>query len=270
MTAETHAESPKGPEDDVAMGFFDHIGELRKRAIRAVIGLVPGIVIAWAYKEYLLDLFTRPLVDAFQRLGFAQTLHFKSLTDPFMAYMKISLISGVLIASPWIFWQIWQFIAPGLYRRERRLALPFVLASTVCFAGGAVFGYLIIFPMGFETLLGLAGPLPSGEMRLVPTIMIDDFLTFATRLLLAFGLVFEVPVVVTFLAAAGIVDWKQLLRFGRWWVVIAAVLAAILTPPDVGSMLMMLIPLILLYYMSVGLAFFFGTKKPREPDPPPA
>jgi sec-independent protein translocase protein TatC len=138
-----------------------------------------------------------------------------------------------------------------------------VLASTVCFAGGAFFGYRVVFPLGFETLLGF-DPLPSASIRVVPTIMLTEYMGFATCMLLAFGTVFEVPVVVTFLALVGIVNWKQLLKFGRWWVVIASIIAAVLTPPDVGSQMLMLVPLVVLYFMSVGLAYLFGPKVEPE------
>ena len=158
------------------------------------------------------------------------------------------------------------FIAPGLYAREKRFAFPFVLASSLFFAGGAFFGYAVVFPLGFETLLSLGGMLPTGDLRVQPTIMITEYLSFATRMLLAFGVVFEVPVVIAFLAIAGIVNWKQLIDFGRWWVVIASVIAAILTPPDVGSMLMMLVPLIALYYLGVLVAFLLGPKPDKEEE----
>jgi len=166
-----------------------------------------------------------------------------------------------------VFWQVWAFIAPGLYRRERLYAIPSVLASTLCFAGGAYFGYMVVFPMGFETFLSMAGTLPSGIVNVQPTIMIDEYLGFATQMLLAFGTVFEVPVVVSFLAIAGLVNWKQLLSFGRWWVLIASILAAILTPPDVGSQMMMMIPLVGLYFLSVGIAYFVGPKVEPAAEP---
>lgn len=251
------------PEDDVQMSFFDHLDELRRRLIRAAWGLVPGVALAWVFKEQLLDLLVHPLVLAWRKLGLGDPeLHFANPVDPFMAYMKIALVVGILAASPWIFWQFWGFISPGLYSREKRLALPFVLSSTLFFAGGAVFGYLVVFPLGFETFLSFAGMLPSRELKVTPTIMIGEYLDFSTQLLLAFGIVFEVPVIITFLALAGIVDWKQLLKFSRWWIVASSVIAALLTPPDVGSQMLMFVPLVVLYFLSVGIAFVVGKKRP--------
>ena len=168
-----------------------------------------------------------------------------------------------MLSSPWVFWQVWGFIAPGLYSREKRLAIPFVLFSTLCFVGGAAFGYYVVFPLGFATLLGFSGNLPSGAVKIVPTLTFGEYLDFTAQLSVAFGAVFEVPVVITFLSMIGVVNWRQLLKFSRWWVVIAAIASAVLTPStDVGTQLAMLIPLIVLYYVGVLLAFFLG-KRPK-------
>ena len=252
---------PDVPEDDVEMGFFEHLGELRTRLVRAVWGVVPCVGVAWAFKEKLLELILDPLLFAYRKNGIEPEIHFQSLLDPFVAYLKIAIIAGVLAASPWIFWQLWGFLAPGLYRREKLLAIPFVLASTLFFAGGALFGYFIVFPFGFQTFLEFAGPLPSGELRLTPTIMIDAQISLSVRMLLAFGVVFEVPVIVSAISALGLVSWRGLLKFGRWWVIIATVIAAVLTPPDVASQMMMLIPLIVLYFLSVGVAFLIDLRR---------
>ena len=244
--------------------FMEHLEELRTRVVRVIWGLLPGVAAAWIFREELLELVLWPLVEAWKSRGLgAPEVRFRDLTEPFIAYMKVAIVTALLATSPWTFWQIWGFIAPGLYRREKLLALPFVAASTICFVGGAVFGYLVVFPVGFETFLGFSGTLPGGTITLKPALMIKDHLGFSLKMLLAFGVVFEIPVVVTFLAAAGIVDWKQLLRFGRWWVVVAAVLSALLTPPDAGSQLLMLGPLVALYFLSVLVAMLFGTKEKR-------
>lgn len=258
-------ESPADhPEDDVEMGFFEHLAELRTRLVRALYGVVPCVALAWVVKEHLLQAMLDPLVAAYRSLGIEPEIHFKNLVDPFLAYLKISIIAGLLAASPWVFWQLWAFIAPGLYRREKLLAIPFVLMSTLCFAGGSLFGYFIVFPMGFETFLGYAGELPSGDIAMQPTIMIDEYITFSLRLLLAFGVVFEVPVVVTFLSAIGMVTWRGLLAFARWWVLVATLLAAFLTPPDVASQLIMLVPLVLLYFVSIGIAFLIDLRRDKR------
>jgi sec-independent protein translocase protein TatC len=252
---------PVGPPGDVPMTVLEHLTELRSRLIKALLGIIPGMCAAWYYKEYLLDFLLVPLTQAWKKLGLGEpTVHFSNPVDLFVAYMKIAVICGFIASSPWVFYQLWCFIAPGLYKRERFYALPFVFASTVCFVGGAFFGYRVFFPAGFEVLLGMSGMLPSATIRVQPTIMLTEYMTFATHMLLAFGTVFEVPVVVTFLAMTGLVNWKQLLSFGRWWLVISSIIAAVLTPPDVGSQLAMMGPLVVLYFLSVGLAYFVGPK----------
>jgi sec-independent protein translocase protein TatC len=256
------------PEDDVEMTFFEHLGELRNRLVKALWGLIPGVVLAWGYKEVLMDYLTRPLVRAWHRLNLGEpNLNFRNPADGFVAYMQMAVVVGLIVGSPWVFWQLWQFIAPGLYRREKRLALPFVLASTVFFVGGALFGYVFVFPLAFETLLGFAGMLPSGDLRIQPMLDISEYLDFSLRMLVGFGVTFEVPVVITFLSFAGLVNWKQLLGFARWWIVIAAVVAALLTPPDVGSQMLMLVPLIVLYFFSIFLAWLFGPKVSSSTEP---
>lgn len=255
----------EAPPDDVPMTVLEHLGELRSRLIKALLGLLPGAWLAWEFKEYLLAYLLAPLTAAWKRLGLGEpTIHFANPVDLFVSYMKIAFVCGFLASSPWVFYQLWAFIAPGLYKRERYLAIPFVLASTVCFAGGAFFGYQVVFPLGFETLLGMSGMLPDESIRVQPTIMLVEYMGFATRMLLAFGVVFEIPVIVTFLAMINVVNWKQLLKFGRWWVVIASIIAAVLTPPDVGSQVLMLVPLVVLYFLSVGLAYLFGPKVEPE------
>lgn len=260
--------APK-PENDVQMSFFDHLDELRKRLIRSTYVFLPAVGIAWFFRVPLMDFLAIPLGRAMHKLHLpANGLHFLSPADAFMVYMKLSLFVGFLASSPWVFWQVWAFVSPGLYAKEKRYAIPFVLFSTLCFVGGATFGYYAVFPTAFETFLGFSEVLPMAGVRITPTITMSEYLDFTTQMLLAFGIVFEVPVVVTLLAMTGVVDWKQLLKFGRWFIVIAAVVAAVLTPPDIGSQITMLVPLIVLYYISVLLAFLFGKKKPATPATP--
>lgn len=270
MAAE--AKLPADPElpADVPMTVWDHLRDLRKRIVLSLLGALPCMAIAWQLREELLDFLVQPLTKAWLKLGLGEpTLHFANPIDLFVAYLQISIVIGLLIASPWVFYQIWSFIAPGLYDREKAYAIPFSIASALFFTGGAFFGYSIVFPLGFESLLGMSGMLPSNVLKIQPTIMINEYMTFATRMLLAFGVVFEVPVVITFLALAQLVNWKQLLAFGRYWVMVAAIIASVLTPPDVGSMMMMLAPLLVLYYLSVGVAYFVGPKVEPETETEP-
>lgn len=258
--------------DDVPMTIWEHLRELRKRLILSLLGMIPGVVVAWIYRQELLEFLVQPLVLAWVRLklGPIPQLHIPNPIDVFVAYMRIAVVIGTIISSPWIAYQGWSFIAPGLYSREKAYAIPFALASSVFFAGGAYFGYAVVFPVGFESLLGMTGMLPSQSIQITPTIMLEEYLSFSTQMLLGFGVVFEVPVVVCFLALAGIVNWKQLMKFGRWWVALAAVISAVLTPsPDVGSQLMMMGPLVVLYFAAVAIAYFVGPKPSEDEATPP-
>ncbi|MCA9576207.1 MAG: twin-arginine translocase subunit TatC [Polyangiales bacterium] len=258
-------EAQPRPEDDLEMGFFEHVGELRTRLVRAVVGAIPTIFLAWVWKQEILELLLRPWIEAWERLGLGRpTIHFSGPVDMFVIYLKNSVIAGLILASPWVFWQVWGFISPGLYRRERRMAIPFVLASTLFFVGGVAFGYVVVFPEGFRTFLEYAEQLPSDEIQIVPTVMITEYMSFSTKLLLGFGVVFEVPVVVSFLAAVELVNWRGLLAFGRWWLLVAAIIAAFLTPPDVVSQLMMLIPLVVLYFVAVFIAFLIEKSRGKR------
>ena len=256
----------KEPEDDIEMTFFEHLGELRSRFIRALFGLIPGIAIAALYSEEILQFLTAPLINAYheQNLG-EPLLHFANPADGFVAYMMISMVCGVIFASPWLFYQAWAFIAPGLYREEKKLAIPFVLISAAFFIGGSFFGFEFVLPPAFNALLSFAGMLPNEELRVEPTIMMIDYLDFSLRMLLALGITFEVPIIIGALAFMGLVNWRQLLDFSRWWVVISAVAAALLTPSgDAGTMLLVLIPLVVLYYLGILFAFLVGPKPPKK------
>ncbi|MFO0682049.1 MAG: twin-arginine translocase subunit TatC [Sandaracinus sp.] len=256
------------PEDDVEMSFLEHLGELRKYLIRSVWGFLPGIAIAWLYREEILEFLAYPFVHAYAELGLGQAeLHFSNPADLLVQYMLISIVCGCLFGSPWAFAQLWAFISPGLYRREKMMAIPFVLMSTIFFVGGAFFGYAFVLPPAFTALLSFAGDLTGIGLRLEPTIMIDQYLEVSLRLLIALGVVFEEPILIGFIAYIGLVNWKQLLGFSRWWVVIASVVAAILTPtPDIATMMLVMVPLIVLYYLGILFAFLFGPKPPTEAE----
>lgn len=171
-------------------------------------------------------------------------------------YLKLALVCGILLASPVIFSQIWRFIAPGLYKHERKVLLPFTFISTICFLGGAVFGYLVVFPPAFRFLVGYTNEF----LTSLPAV--SEYFSLALRLLLAFGAIFELPILMVFLAKVGVVDTAFLNRNRKYAILINFVIAAILTPtPDVVNQLMMAGPLIVLYEVSVVCVWLFGKKK---------
>ena len=231
--------------------FTTHLEELRKRLIVCFIAVGVGFVLSYFFKEKLFQILTRPLISVMQT---GDKLIFTGLPEAFFTYLKVAFLSGIILAAPVIFYEFWMFVAPGLYDKEKRLMVPVVVLSTVFFVGGSFFGYFIVFPFGFKFFLGFASeiirPLPS--MR--------EYLGFASKLLLAFGLVFELPLIITFLARLGIVSVSFLKKNRKYALLLFFIGAAILTPPDVVTQIMMALPLILLYEISIIGARIFGKK----------
>jgi len=238
-----------------------HLEELRWRIIKVLGAVAVAFAACYGFSESVFQLLTRPLVGVGdQRLLLIGT----GVTEAFFTRLKVTLIAAIFVASPAIFYQAWRFIAPGLYQREKRTAVPFVLAATVFFVGGACFCYVVVFPVGYAFFLE--------EYRTIgvaPTIRISEYLSFTARMLLAFGITFELPVVTFFLARLGVVDHRMLLRWFRYAIVAIFVVAAVLTPgPDIASQLLMAAPLLLLYVISIGVAFAVGRKRrAREQTP---
>jgi len=255
------------PADQHRMTFLEHLGELRKRLARSLFFLVIGVSVAYFYKEKLLAFLSKPLRLAYKSRGMGvPNLNFADPVDPFLSYLYLSLVGGFFLVAPLILYELWAFVAPGLYTREKRLAIPFVFFSSICFVGGAFFGYETVLPIGFDFFLGFAGEVGSG-LELRPVLMMEQYLAFTTKMLLAFGIVFELPLFITFLAIAKVVNWWQLVKFSRWFLVIAVTMGAILTPPDVTSQMLMSVPLVALYFLSIVLAALFGPKVPPEQRP---
>jgi sec-independent protein translocase protein TatC len=253
------------PEDDRPMTFWEHLEELRKRIIYSVVTLIVAFFAAWEVRDPVLKVLTDPYRHAWedQKIAGAPNLNFDAPGAAFSANVHVSLLIAVAMSAPVIFYQIWAFVAPGLYAREKKFVIPFVALSTLLFVGGGYFGWLAAFPIAFNYFLGFSGPLAGSGLQITPTIMLDNYLDFVVQMLLAFGIIFELPLFILFLSIAGIVNYLHLIRFGRWFILIAVVLAGVLTPPDVTSQIIMAVPLITLYFVSIGLAFLFG-KRPTE------
>jgi sec-independent protein translocase protein TatC len=251
--------------DDKPMTFWEHLDELRKRIVWSVIAFFVGCLGMWELREKLLDFLTIPFVQAWKEQGIpgSPTLHFGAPAAAFVAYFKLSMIGGAAVASPFVFYQLWAFVAPGLYAREKRFVIPFVLFSSLLFVGGGLFGWRAAFPISFGYFLSMAGTVGANGITITPTVMMGDYLDFAAQLLLGFGIIFEIPLLVLFLSVAGIVNYLHLIQFGRWFILVAFIVAAVLTPPDVTSQCVMAIPMCLLYGVSIGLAYVFG-KPPTD------
>ena len=249
------------------MSIWEHLDELRSRVVKALLAFGVGTVIAWTYREAILAWLWEPFVQSWrdQNIPGEPALNFAAPSDAFKAYLKLSFTAGLLIAAPLIFHQLWGFIAAGLQKKEKKIALPFVFASTVLFVGGGLFGWRVCFPITFGYFLGLVATADTAGLAIQPVMMIGEYIAFASQMLLAFGLIFELPIFVLFLSIAGVVNYLQLIRFGRWFVLIAFAIGAILTPPEVASQIVMGLPLCALYFVSIGLAYAFG-KRPSEEE----
>lgn len=250
--------SKKGPQDALTeghMSFWEHLQELRTRLFRMMIAFLIGAGIAWYYKARLLVFLTKPFVDGWGNDATRPSLHFGDPAGLFVSYVKIAILGGMVLALPIVLYQLWAFIAPGLYSREKRYVLPFVFMSCALFAGGAYFGWKFVFPVAFDYLLQFAEVPLDSALDVRPTVMVESYLSFVIRALVAFGAVFEIPVVVFFLCLIGLINHTHLIGFFRYFVVIAFIIAAVITPPDPLSQILLAAPLIGLYVFSIGLAW---------------
>lgn len=247
--------------DGAEMTLWEHLAELRRRLFYMLLAFVAGGIATWIYREQFLAIITKPFVAAWQTAQPGSLPELISLTPAglFLAYVRLAALGGLILAVPFILYQLWAFVAPGLYSREKRFAIPFVLSSCGLFAGGGWFGWRFAFPVAFAWLLGFGSQI--GLLSVKQTITLDDYLTFIFQMLLAFGLTGELPVLVFFLAFSGLVDHKQLIRFFRYFIIIAFVIAAVVTPPDPVSQLMLAVPLCLLYAVSILVAYVFHRKR---------
>jgi len=240
--------------EDEKLPFTSHLEELRKRLITAFIAVGVGFVIAFGFKERLFKILVYPLVKVMKE---GETLIYTGLPEAFFTYLKVAFLAGLIVASPIILYEFWMFVAPGLYKNERRMMMPIVLLSSLFFIGGALFGYFIVFPWGFKFFLGFA----TDTIRPLPSM--KEYFGFSAKMLLAFGLVFELPLVLTFLAKLGIVSVEFLKKNRKYAILLFFAGAAILTPPDVITQIMMALPLMVLYEISIIGAKIFGKKKEK-------
>jgi len=241
--------------DDTPLPLTAHLAELRSRLAKALLAWAVGTGAAWGFKEEIFGFLLRPALAALgSDHGQLQAI---APTEIFITFFKSAVLAGFVLALPVTFWQLWAFVAPGLYPREKRVALPFVLVSTGLFLVGCAFGHSIVFPLMF----GFFAQFESDFV--VSAWTMREVFGLTTQLFLAFGVAFELPVVVFFLAVAGIVTPRQLLGWSGYAVLMAFVLGAILTPPDVLSQVFLAVPLLGLYFVGVGAAWLAGGRRKR-------
>lgn len=239
------------------MALSNHLEELRKRLMIASGAWLVAFLGCYSIAERLFEAISQPVREA---LPEGSSLVFISATEPFFTLLKVAALAGLVVAFPIIIWQLWGFIAPGLYATEKRMVLPFVFFSSLCFGCGTYFGFTFVFPMVFSFLVTY-GTNVGGVSAMLS---MGAYLTLASRLLIAFGLVFELPIVIFFLARMGIVDHKWLAKNRKFALLMAFVLGAVLTPPDLFSQTSIALPFIVLYEVGIIVARLFGKKKVVE------
>jgi sec-independent protein translocase protein TatC len=248
MTTETEEPAPE-------QSFMSHLVELRQRVVRAAIAVLIVFLALSPFMKHIFDLMSAPMMAA---LPAGSRLLATGVITPFMVPLKVTLFTAFLIALPYVLWQVWAFVAPGLYRHEKRLAAPLIASSVAMFFVGMAYCYFIVFKLVFQFIAGFA----PASVSVSPDI--EAYFGFVMGMFLAFGLTFEVPIVVVLLARFGIADVDKLRQIRPYVIVGAFILAAIFTPPDVLSQLLLAIPLVLLYELGIILARLFARPKTDE------
>lgn len=234
------------------MPFTGHLEELRSRLIRSLLAVVAAFSLSFTFAEQIFAILTAPLLRL-QAPGLS--LIGTGVPEAFFTKIKVAVIAALFLAFPVILWESWQFVAPGLYEHERRYARSFVFFGTLLFLVGAYFCYAVVFEAGYGFFLKRYEAL-----GVRPAIRVGEYLSFASQLLLAFGVIFELPVAAFFLTRIGVLDHRFLIHQFRYAVIFLFILAAILTPPDIVSQILLAVPLILLYGVSIGVSYFARTK----------
>jgi sec-independent protein translocase protein TatC len=244
------------------MTFLEHLDELRVRLMHSLAALVVGTIVCWSFHERIFHFLTQPLRNAYPEVKFI----FTGPTEAFMMYMKMSFFVGIFVVAPYILYQVWAFIAPGLYAHEKAYAVPFIMMGSFFFILGGAFGHFYLFPPTFKFLFEFAGK----DMQFLPKV--DEYYSFYSWFLLGLGLVFQIPVVIFVLARIGLVTPKLLLRWWKFAILAAFVLAAIVTPTaDPVNQTLLALPMIGLYLLGVLVAWMFGrARKPPDPPTPPS
>lgn len=249
----------EGPEGDTPMSFFDHLAELRKRIGRAFAVLLLSAILCYAFVDHITSFMWVPFAEAWHALDKAgePTLLNLSALDVILTDIWVALFAGLFLAAPMVFYQLWMFIAPGLYAKEKRLVVPFVATSGVMFLAGAAFCYYVVLPIATEFFLSYAdNKSTAGGVTVTTAYTYADYASYVMKVLLGFGLMFEMPLAVFFLAKAGVVTHLSLLRHWKIALLLITIASAILTPPDPVTIWLMGIPMTALYFVSVGVAYF--------------
>jgi sec-independent protein translocase protein TatC len=253
--------SPEPEENELngkQMSFLEHLEELRKRLLHSILSIVVGFGICFYFHEQIYRYLARPLTDTLRSLHLADKLVYTNPIDPFNLYVKLAIVGGIFLASPYILLQLWLFISPGLYRHEKRYVWPFVLLTSSLFIAGGAFAYKLAFPPALKFLLQFGHSFQ-------PMVTINEYLSIATTIILGVGVVFELPVVILILSLFGIVTPKFLVKNLRYAILVTAVLAAGIAPtPDLATLFIIWIPMVGLYVLSIGLSWLVYVRKRKR------
>jgi len=248
--------SPNGPELP-AMSFLDHLEELRRRIIYSLIAVAGGFFLCWGYAEKIYEVMQRPIMEALRHNGLAEKLVYLNPTEPFNLYLKVGFLAGLFVASPFVLYQVWLFISPGLYRHERRYVVPFMVSTVGLFLAGGYFGFKLVYPQALEFLIGYG-------KQFQPMITIGEYTDLFLVIIIGMGVIFELPILVFFLSLMGIVTAGWMWRNLRYSILVIFIIAAILTPTtDILNMCIFAAPMVALYVLSIGIAWLVHPKQRR-------
>jgi sec-independent protein translocase protein TatC len=243
-----------------SMPLLAHLEELRKRIIFSVLGVLVGLISCWSFADRIFGLMQQPIIGALRHHGIAGGLVYLNPTEPFNLYLYVALVGGLFVASPFVFYQLWLFIAPGLYRAEKRYVLPFLLSTVGLFMAGGLFGYKIVYPASLDFLIGYG-------QRFQPMITIGEYTKLFLTITIGLGLIFEMPILVLFLTLMRVITARWMWRNLRYSILVIFIIAAIVTPTaDILNMCLFAAPMVALYAISMGVAWLVNSKRAAGTD----
>src|SRR5271166_399211 len=256
MSESAAATSGNGEKEPMpTMGFLDHLEELRKRIVYSIIAVGVGFGVCWWKVERIYDVMQRPIMEVLHKNHMPEHLGYLNPTDPFNLYLKVAALAGLFLTSPFVLYQVWMFISPGLYRNEKRYVVPFMVSTIALFTTGGYFGYKVVYPQALGFLSHFA-------RQFQPMITIGEYTSLFLSILLGMGLIFEMPILIFFLALMGIVSAGFMWKNFRYAILLIFIIAAIVTPtPDVLNMCIFAAPMIALYVVSIAIAWAVHPKQ---------
>jgi len=238
-----------------AMSFLEHLEELRKRIIWSIVAVAVGFFACWTYAERIYDIMQRPIMDALHRNGLSEKLVYLNPTEPFNLYLKVAFLAGLFVASPFVLYQVWLFISPGLYRHEKRYVMPFMFSTVALFLSGGLFGYKMVYPAALNFLIQFG-------KQFQPMITIGEYTDLFLTIIIGMGVIFELPILVFFLSLMGIISAGWMWRNLRYSILVIFIIAAIVTPTtDILNMCIFAAPMVALYVVSIGIAWLVHPKQ---------